>query len=98
MSTQNENENESVELQRERWRRARRTLRLIDPEAEDFLTRSLVPLKDGSTVRLLILPGDPEASTIAFDRELWSWWLEERPDPIWRGECGSVQRREAYRV
>jgi hypothetical protein len=31
------------------------------------------------SVRLLILPADPEATLIEFDEEMWSWWLQVGP-------------------
>jgi hypothetical protein len=71
-----------LELRRARWRRAREHLHLVDPEAEDFATRGLARLVDEPSVRLLILPADPEITLIEFDDEIWSWWLQERPHPV----------------
>jgi hypothetical protein len=73
-----------LELQRARWRRTRDLLRLVDPEAEDFAIGGLARFMDEPSVRLLILPADPEATLIEFDEEMWSWWLQERSDPATR--------------
>jgi hypothetical protein len=73
---------EVTELQRTRWHRAREALRLSDPEAEDFATRGLARLVVEASTRLLVLPADPEANRLEFDDEFWTWWLEDRPDPL----------------
>jgi hypothetical protein len=59
-----------LELQRARWRRTRDLLRLVDPEAEDFAIGGLARFMDEPSVRLLILPADPEATLIEFDEEM----------------------------
>lgn len=69
------------ELRRARWRHARQALHLLDPGANDFGSGGLARFVEARSVRLLILPEDPEAMTIEFDKELWDWWLQDRLDP-----------------
>lgn len=69
------------ELLRARWRRARQPLLLLDPYADGFATGGLVRRVDEPTVRLLVLPPDPEDHRLEFDDDLWRWWLRERQDP-----------------
>lgn len=60
-----------TEVHRERWRRIRGSMNLLDPCSENFGEGGLFKvLKDGS-VRMLILAGDPQANHIEFDDELW---------------------------
>jgi hypothetical protein len=33
------------------------------------------------SVRLLVLPADPEHAFLEFDRELWAWWRQDHKDP-----------------
>lgn len=70
------------DAQRERWRQVRCPLHLLEPEAGDFATGGLARLVTAQTVRLLILPADPDAFLIEFDDAFWSWWLQDWPDPI----------------
>ncbi len=72
----------ALELRRDRWRRARQSLLLLDPSAEDFGTGGLASFVADRSVRLLILPADPEASLIDFDERLWKWWRQAHTDPI----------------
>ena len=53
---------EEVELQRSRWRRARKSLRLVDEEDECFATGGLGQRVPDLAARLLVLPFDPEAN------------------------------------
>lgn len=71
-----------TDVQRQRWHRARHGLRLTDPEAEDFASGGLARLVREQTVRLLILPPDPEAYLIDFDEPFWRWWTLDSPDPV----------------
>ncbi len=71
-----------LELRRGRWRRARQSLHLLDPSAEDFGTEGLASFVANRSVRLLILPADPEASLIEFDEGLWEWWRQAHTDPV----------------
>ena len=78
------------ELQRERWRRQRDRLSLLDPQGADFGTRGLAVKIASPTLRFLILPGNPENELVEFDATFWQWWLDPWPDPatgepiIWR--------------
>lgn len=83
------------ELLRARWRRAREPLNLLDPTTEDFATGALGARFDtDACVRLLILPGDPEAAIVEFDEETWAWWLEERDDPVTGGTMDWTRGRD----
>jgi len=76
--------NDSVfdrELLRCRWRRARRALHLLDPHAETFATGGLANKLDDPSVRLLILPADPDRHDLRFDAVQWKFFLEDRPEP-----------------
>jgi hypothetical protein len=72
----------TLELRRGRWRRARQALHLLDPSTEDFGDGGLARFVVERSARLLILPADPEAILIEFDEDLWSWWLQDRLDPV----------------
>ena len=65
---------ESVELVRARWRRVRASLALLDPSADGFASAGLVRRVETPSVRLLILPSDPEASLTEFDAAFWEYW------------------------
>lgn len=70
-----------TELQRSRWRRLAAGMRLEDPESEDFSTGGLARLVAEPSVRLIVIPADPESTFLDFDGEFWEWWLASRPDP-----------------
>jgi hypothetical protein len=69
------------EITRTRWRRARQPLLLLDPEADGFATGGLARRVRESSVRLLILPPDPEDIRVEFDERFWAWWQQDRLDP-----------------
>jgi hypothetical protein len=71
-----------LEVLRERWRRYRNSLRLLDPEAEDFFSGGLVRFAPDVAVRLLILPPDPEAATVELDSKLGEWLKDDHPNPF----------------
>lgn len=83
-----------TEVHRERWRRVRGSMRLLDPQAKDFAEGRLSRIVKGCSVRMLMLSGDPEANYIEFDGEFWKWWLSERKDPVTGGVAywGSAAR------
>jgi len=68
-----------TELQRARWHREKERLRLADLSGEDFC-QDVFGFDPRPRVRLLLLPGDPEAEVIEFDADLWSL-LEQLIDP-----------------
>jgi hypothetical protein len=70
------------ELYRSRWRRARETLGILDPGQGGFATGGLGGHVPHLTVRLLILPADPEVSCIEFDEPLWEWWKGAHHSPF----------------
>jgi hypothetical protein len=72
---------DAVEHQRRRWFRARAPLRLVDPGADDFSTGGLAERVSEPTVRLLLLPADPDAWLFDIDSEFWAWWKQDRDDP-----------------
>jgi hypothetical protein len=63
-----------VELLRARWRRYREPLHLLDPHQEDFAQGGLAARVQHLSVRLLVLPADPEAVVVEFDATFWAWW------------------------
>ena len=72
----------NLDCLRRRWRAARRDLRLLNTEdVESFGTGSPGHLVPDLTVRLIILPADPFASTMEFDSNLWTWWTTNETDP-----------------
>ncbi len=73
--------------QRVRWERVRAGLHLTDPRSEDFGTGGLARRVDEPSVRLLLLPPDPEGTLLDFTSDFWAWWRERRADPA----TGSVE-------
>lgn len=69
------------EMMRARWRRARQPLLLLDPHVDGFATGQLASRVGEPSVRLLVLPPDPEDVRVSFDEDFWAWWREERRDP-----------------
>lgn len=61
-----------LELRRARWRRAREACHLLDAEDPEFARGGLAGRLGRVSVRLLVLPGDPEGSTTPVDED----WLE----------------------
>jgi hypothetical protein len=61
-----------LELRRARWRRALEAEALDTVQRDDFALRGLAARLRAPSVRLLLLPGDPEGSPIAIDDELWA--------------------------
>ncbi|MCL5959399.1 MAG: hypothetical protein M1358_08800 [Chloroflexi bacterium] len=59
----------------------RKQFRMLDPQEEDFASGGLSQFLADRSARLLILPGDPDAPSIEFDSEFWSWWLGDCIDP-----------------
>jgi hypothetical protein len=87
------NMDDVVEVQRSRWRRVRAGFRMDDPESEDFSTSGLALRVAEPSVRLLILPPDPESLFLDFTPEMWAWWLAERANPA-SGRTGRWSRSE----
>lgn len=69
------------EMLRARWRRARQPLLLLDPHADNFANGGLARRVTEPSVRLLVLPPDPEDHQVEFDDDFWAWWRHERHDP-----------------
>jgi hypothetical protein len=68
-----------TEALRARWRRAREAVGLAGAvEREDFGIGGLAQRLDAPSVRLLILPADPEAAFLEFDKDLVAWWKDVR--------------------
>jgi hypothetical protein len=64
-----------IELYRSRWRRARESLRLLNPFDEAFATGGFGSrLVSGAVALFTILPADPEAQALSFDSATWTWW------------------------
>lgn len=84
-----------LDILRKRWRRARDPLHLVDAADERFGIGGLAArFIEDPRVRLLILPGDPEASIVELDDTFWEWWLKDRRDPASgkRTQRGSVRK------
>lgn len=62
-----------AELRRARWRRALQREGLDAVARDDFAIRGLACRLRAPSVRLLLLPGDPEREPISIDDELWAW-------------------------
>lgn len=62
-----------VELRRARWRRGLHLEGLDTVDRDDFALRGLASRLRTPAVRILLLPGDPEAERIAIDDDLWAW-------------------------
>lgn len=73
---------ELLELHRTRWRRAREDLDLVDPTADGFGTGGLARHAPDAHVRFLVLPREPERTNLELDEDMWSWWMEDRPNPF----------------
>ncbi len=69
-----------TELLRARWRRARGPLGMIDPLDEGFVQGDLGACVTPS-LRVVLLPTDPEASVLRVDDEFWGWWKKVNPSP-----------------
>lgn len=70
-----------TEALRARWRRAREAVGLAgDVERGDFGIGGLARRLDAPSVRLLILPADPEKVVVEFEKELVEWWKSVSPD------------------
>ncbi len=72
---------DTLDRQRRWWHRARVPLRLVDPDADDFASGGLASRVSQPSVRLLLLPADPEAWLLDFDSTFWGWWSQDSDDP-----------------
>jgi hypothetical protein len=72
----------SMDRQRERWDRARRSLHLQDVENDAFGTGGIAARLPDLSVRLVILPADPDARRVEFDEAFVAWWMGDFDDPI----------------
>lgn len=64
---------EDLDRQRGRWRRALRREAMTDVGREDFAVGGLGSRVRNPSVRLLMLPADPEAAVVSVDDDLWAW-------------------------
>jgi hypothetical protein len=64
------------------WRQYRSSLKLVDTDSEDFGSAGLGAQVECSSVRLIILPSDPDATPISFDKSFWDFWSQNRQDPV----------------
>ncbi len=71
----------SIDVLRERWRHAKCLLHLEDVNSADFGSGGLGSRLDDPSVRLLVLPADPEDVLIEFDEEVHEWWKQDWTDP-----------------
>lgn len=62
-----------VELRRARWRRALQEEGLDTVGRDDFALGGLAARLRTPSVRLLLLPADPEREPVAIDDQLWAW-------------------------
>jgi hypothetical protein len=63
-----------TELLRARWRRHREPFHLLDPQRPEFAKGGLASRVRDISIRLLILPADPDLAAIEFDSIFWAWW------------------------
>jgi hypothetical protein len=70
------------EIYRNRWRRVREGLCLVDSARDGFGTGGLGLNVPHLAVRLLVLPGDPEVSRVDFDQSVWAWWKSAHESPL----------------
>lgn len=68
-----------TDLYRRRWRRVRQGLKLCDVEDAAFARGDLGARITGLRMRLVVLPSDPEANHLRFDKEFWDWWRQHCP-------------------
>lgn len=85
---------EERDAYRARWRRFREPLHLVDLEDERFGRGGLAGRLDRPTMRLVILPGDPDRNVLEFDEEFWEWFRQDQDDPASEGSSnwGSSSR------
>jgi len=74
----------SIDTLRERWRRVRRQLNLTDVESPSYGTGGLGRRLGEPSVRLIILPADPDHHVIDFTHEAYEWWELDKQDPALR--------------
>ena len=75
-----------TELVRARWRRHLAEQALDSIEREDFARKGLAAREEKTTVRLLLLPTDPDAQSLEIDDELWEWLQERKTMPLGDGD------------
>ncbi len=67
-----------TELLRARWRRRLASEALDHSDRDDFSLGGLGSRVETPTVRLLLLPPDPDADTVEFDDQFWEWLDQHR--------------------
>jgi hypothetical protein len=72
---------QDVDAQRARWWRYRSAQRLTLEAGDEFALGGLARQVDSLDLRLLFLPGDPEADAVPLDSETLGWLKEPRPAP-----------------
>jgi hypothetical protein len=73
---------EMLDRQRERWRRARLTMRLAEPTDELFALGGFGGRVRELTARIVVLPADPNNHRIEFDDDFWKMWMTELKSPF----------------
>jgi hypothetical protein len=83
--------------QRERWRRSRERLRLVDITDPAFATGGAGRRVEALALRVVIQPRDPEAQSLELSADWWNDWLRSSPDIIpsdqalWGAYSGATQ-------
>jgi hypothetical protein len=80
-STLAEVDDQLTEILRSRWARARSRLGLADVADASFGRIGFGQRLGTPSVRLIILPRDPDSFQADFNEEFWEWWRQARPDP-----------------
>ena len=86
------------ELRRARWRRAVQAEGLDTVDQGDIALRGLAARRRTPSVRLLLLPGDPEGEAIAIDDEFGRGSRTSRWYRSMAGTFASVRKRSRRRM
>lgn len=75
-----------TELRRERWRRHLAAEALDCADRDDFSLGVLGSRVEEPTIRLLLLPSDPDVDAVDFDDQFWDWLQEHKYLQIGEGQ------------